>query len=82
MENNQIKGTLKKVYCSTMVPLETDTLFPLEQRVDYMKQEMCKTLIEELKKEKFIKEETEIKDGYELIKMKLLVYEPEPNEKY
>jgi hypothetical protein len=72
---------LKKVRCQTMLAREKNDLFcklPLE--LDWYRMEMYEKIIEELLKEGLIKEEIENTPDYKLIKMELLVIEPEEPE--
>lgn len=71
---------LKKVRCQTMMSNEMQTMFPIKERIEWEKKNMYEKIIEELLKEGLIKEEIEDTPDYKLIKMELLVIEPEEPE--
>ena len=69
---------VKKVQCQHMIAREKDDILcrlPLE--IDWYRMEMYDRIIEELRKNHLIEETIETTPDYKLIKMRLLVVEPE-----
>ena len=79
-QNKTLYERLKKVRCQTMMSNEMQTMFPTKERIEWEKKNMYEKIIEELLKEGLIKEEIENTPDYKLIKMELLVIEPEEPE--
>ena len=79
MKKNLI-DRIQKVRCQTMMVNEIQTLYPLNKRIEDAKYQMYERIIQELKKEKLVKEEIEDTEDYKIIKMELLVVEPELDE--
>lgn len=78
MKRKSLIDRVKKVQCQQMIVREEyDTFCKLPLKMDWYRIEMYKRLIEELKKQGYIEEEIEDTPDYKLIKMKLLVIEPE-----
>lgn len=71
---------LKKVRCQTMMAKEIQTFYPIKERIECEKHIMYEKIVKELVKEGLIKEEIEDTPDYKLIKMELLVIEPEEPE--
>lgn len=74
---------VKKVQCQKMIVREKNDLFcklPLE--LDWHRMEMYDRIIEELRRNGMIEEEIEDTPDYKLIKMKLIVVEPEEPDEY
>lgn len=68
------------IKCQSMMVNEMQTMFPLKERIEWEKEEMYKNIIKELKKQGYIEEEIEDTPDYKLIKMKLIIVEPEEPE--
>lgn len=70
------------IHCKNMMVNEMQTMFTLKEQIEFQKQEMYKNIIKELKKQGYIEEEIEDTPDYKLIKMKLIVVEPEEPDEY
>lgn len=78
MTKKPLIDRVKKVQCQQMIAREKyDTLNRLPLEMEWQRIEMYNRLIEELRKNHFIEETIEDTPDYKLIKMRLLVVEPE-----
>lgn len=80
MKKNLI-DRIKKVQCQQIVPKEENDTFCRLPKIDWYRIEMYNRLLEELRKNGIIEETIETTPDYKLLKMQLLVIEPEePDE--
>lgn len=78
MRKKSLIDRVKKVQCQQMIVREENDLFcKLPLKMDWYRIEMYNRLIEELRRNGIIEETIEDTPDYKVIKMKLLVLEPE-----